>query len=104
MVHLSKTEGGTPVSMMEVQSFGIPIIATNVGGIKEIVNKDTGILLSANPEIKEITKAIEKMINISSEDYKKYQKNSYENWRENFNAEKNYTNFIKTFLKGEKIC
>ena len=93
-LHMSSTEG-LPVSMMEGQSFGIPIIATDVGGVSEIVNKKTGILLSSNPEIKEITQAIEKMINLSDEEYKEYQKNSYNNWRENFNAEKNYLKFIE---------
>lgn len=98
MVHLSKTEGGTPVSMMEVQSFGIPIIATNVGGIKEIVNEKTGILLSSNPKIDEIVNAIEKMSNLSNEKYEQYQINSYQNWKINFNAENNYLEFIKKYL------
>lgn len=93
-LHMSSTEG-LPVSMMEVQSFGIPIIATNVGGVSEIVNEKTGVLLSANPEIKEIIQAIEKMINLSDKEYKEYQKNSYDNWKENFNAEKNYLKFIE---------
>ena len=100
-LHMSSSEG-LPVSMMEVQSFGIPIIATNVGGVSEIVNEKTGILLSANPKIEEITEAIEKMINLSDKEYLEYQKNSYENWKENFNAEKNYTNFIIKNLLGEK--
>lgn len=43
-VSLSETEG-LPVSMMEAASCGIPIIATNVGGCKEIVTRDTGILI-----------------------------------------------------------
>ncbi len=98
-LHMSLTEGGTPVSMMEVQSFGIPIIATNVGGVSEIVNEKTGILLPDNPKIEEITEAIEKMINLSKEEYREYQKNSYEKWKENFNAEKNYLKFIMEIKK-----
>lgn len=98
-IHMSSTEGGTPVSMMEVQSFGIPIIATNVGGIPEIVNEKTGILLSEDPEIEEIVAAIKKMINLSDEVYEEYQKNSYENWKNNFNAEKNYLDFIEDIKK-----
>lgn len=43
-VSLSESEG-LPVSMMEAQSFGIPIIAVPVGGIPEIViNGKTGFL------------------------------------------------------------
>lgn len=93
-LHLSSSEG-LPVSMMEVQSFGIPIVATNVGGVAEIVNDKTGILLSANPEIEEIVEAIKKMINLTKEEYEEYEKNSYENWMARFNATINYNNFIK---------
>lgn len=98
-IHMSSTEGGTPVSMMEAQSFGIPIIATNVGGVAEIVNDRIGILLAANPKIEEIAEAIEKMINLDENEYNEYRKNSYKNWQENFNAEKNYKNFISEILK-----
>lgn len=97
-IHLSSTEG-LPVSMMEAQSFGIPIIATNVGGVSEIVNEKTGILLSDYPKIEEIVEAIEKMINLDESKYNEYRKNSYLNWKENFNAEKNYKNFISEILK-----
>jgi glycosyltransferase involved in cell wall biosynthesis len=47
---LSTTEG-LPVSMMEAQSYGIPVVARGVGGIPEIVREDTGVLLApeANP-------------------------------------------------------
>ncbi len=41
---VSETEG-LPVSMMEAISFGVPIMATNVGGCNEIVTNKTGILI-----------------------------------------------------------
>lgn len=93
-LHLSSSEG-LPVSMMEAQSFGIPIVATNVGGVSEIVNDKTGILLSDNPKIEEIAKAIKKIINLTNEEYKNYEKNSYKYWMKKFNATINYNNFIK---------
>jgi len=37
-VHASESEG-LPISFMEAQSYGIPIISTNVGGVSEIVNE-----------------------------------------------------------------
>src|SRR5690606_20070336 len=36
---------GVPVSMMEAQSFGVPVVATAVGGVPEIIGHDTGVLV-----------------------------------------------------------
>lgn len=98
LINLSSSEG-VPVSMMEAQSFGIPIIATDVGGVSEIVNERTGILLSTNPKIEEIVEAIEKIINLDEIKYDEYRKNSYLNWKKNFDAEKNYKRFIENIYK-----
>ena len=49
IVNVSESEGGSPVSIMEALSCGIPAIATAVGGNPEIVSEQNGILLSANP-------------------------------------------------------
>ena len=87
---------------MEVQSYGIPIISTNVGGVKEIVNEKTGILLSANPTILEIVDGIEKILNLPKDEYNKYQINSYKNWEKKFNAKKNYKDFIRELFDENK--
>ncbi|MGV9011302.1 MAG: glycosyltransferase [Flavobacteriales bacterium] len=44
-VHASFTEGGAPVALQEAASFGIPLIAADAGGVREIVMPETGILL-----------------------------------------------------------
>ena len=44
-INTSSTEG-IPVSIMEAQSFGIPVIATDTGAVKEIVVEGTGSLLT----------------------------------------------------------
>jgi glycosyltransferase involved in cell wall biosynthesis len=51
LLSLSVSEG-LPVSMMEAQSFGIPVVAVGVHGVPEIVNETTGVLLppDAGPE------------------------------------------------------
>ena len=56
-INVSSYEG-QPVSIKEAISFGIPVIATDVGGNSEIVTKENGILLFANPTPFEIAKAI----------------------------------------------
>lgn len=98
LVNVSSSEG-LPVSMMEAQSFGIPIIATNVGGVSEIVNEKTGYLLAANPDSDDILQSIENIISLSTNDYRQLQINSYKNWNCNFNAEKNYNKFVELYLK-----
>ena len=46
-VNVSSSEG-LPVSIMEAFSYGIPAIATAVGGMPEIVTEDCGVLLEAD--------------------------------------------------------
>ena len=53
------TNEGVPVSIMEAISFGIPIIATNVGGTNEIViNNITGWLVDKDKVEKELPDAL----------------------------------------------
>lgn len=55
-INVSKSEG-TPVSIMEAISCGIPVIATSVGGNPEIVSNENGILIRADPTPDEIADA-----------------------------------------------
>ena len=52
-VHASYTEGGAPVALQEAASFGIPLVAADAGGVREIVTPDSGILLpnALSPEM-----------------------------------------------------
>lgn len=88
-INLSTTEG-IPVSIMEAISFNVPVIATDVGGVSEIVNESTGILLSNNPTIKEITDAVEKIkfLELFPRAF----------WNENYNADTNYKKFTDEIL------
>lgn len=49
---------GRPVSIMEAQSCAVPVIATAVGGVPEMVTSDDGILLSPCPDPSEVAAAI----------------------------------------------
>ncbi len=48
-VHTSETEGGAPVALQEAASFGIPLLAADAGGVREIVTPATGVLLPHSP-------------------------------------------------------
>ena len=58
-VNVSSSEG-LPVSIMEAFSYGIPAIATAVGGIPEIVTDDCGVLLKPDFEPEELATLLEK--------------------------------------------
>ena len=93
----SETES-LPMSIQEAISFGIPVIATNVGGIPEIVNNQTGILIDKNFDSKKVAEQIEDFI--TSDKNKEEFRNGVRNfWKENFDAEKVYTEFSKVLTK-----
>jgi glycosyltransferase involved in cell wall biosynthesis len=54
---LSLSEG-VPVSMMEAQSFGVPIVSLDVGGVAEIVVPGTGILLPPEGTVEAVAEAL----------------------------------------------
>ncbi|HEX6753806.1 MAG TPA: glycosyltransferase [Solirubrobacterales bacterium] len=41
---LSSDNEGTPVSLIEAAAAGLPAVATDVGGVREVVGEDTGVL------------------------------------------------------------
>ena len=90
-LNVSSTEG-LPVSIMEAISFGIPIVATNVGGTSEIVIEDfTGKLLNKDFENIELADIIEKIIQWRANNkYITMRKNCREYWKKNFEAKQNY--------------
>jgi glycosyltransferase involved in cell wall biosynthesis len=96
-ISLSETEGGVPVSMQEAASFGIPLIGTRVGGIPEIVNENTGILLKPNPEPKEVAESI-KIFRQGEMNASEFREKVRQFWKANFNAEINYVNFMDEII------
>jgi len=51
---LTSSSEGVPVSIMEALSFGIPVMATAVGGVPELVSDEVGCLLPINPPANEV--------------------------------------------------
>lgn len=93
-IHLSESEGGVPVAIQEAQAYGIPVIATAAGGIPEIVNSETGILLALQPEIDEIAGAISQIVS-DTEQFDIICKNSMRHWQQHFDERKNFSSFVK---------
>lgn len=87
LINLSSSEG-IPVSIMEAISFGIPILATNVGGVSEIVNETTGVLIEDQSSPASIAKEISKCFIIPKD---RTLIRAF--WLENYSAQKNYSDF-----------
>lgn len=94
-VTLSASEGGVPVSLQEAAEAGIPMIGTNVGGIPEIINERTGVLVSGDPTIQEVVDAIELVTGPRNSEYRKAAR---EMWGSNFDAARNHEAFYKRLL------
>lgn len=92
-INVSSTEG-IPVSIMEAMSFGIPVLATNVGGTGEIVNDQNGILLPASIDAFDLANTLFNILNKRSNLTVK-KKAAFRMWQENFKAEKNYQDFVE---------
>ncbi|MEI6311832.1 MAG: glycosyltransferase [Bacteroidota bacterium] len=83
IVALSSLNEGTPVSLIEAQAAGKPIITTNVGGIKDVVlENETAFVVPSN----EVNAFAEKTLELVEND----------TLRQNFST-KGYEHVIKTF-------
>ena len=49
---------------MEALSFGIPVVATDVGGTSEIINNSVGALVDANINPQNVTNEIKRLIKL----------------------------------------
>ena len=91
---------GIPVSIMEALSFGIPTIATNVGGTKEIVfDKRNGFLLPVDFELTQLVDYIMDIYNDVSSSKCLFRHEARKSWRENYSADVNYPHFLSTYMR-----
>lgn len=93
LVLVSETEG-LPVVIMEAFSATIPVIATDVGGVSELVNENNGILLSANPNPIEVANALDNLANESYEIHLLRRENALESYTKSFDLQENTKQFI----------
>lgn len=90
---LSETEG-LPVSMMEAISGGIPLVATRVGGVPEIVRPGvSGVLLPAEFTDDEVVDALLSVWRMGDEDYAALSASARRLWEQEFRASSTYERF-----------
>lgn len=93
-INLSSSEG-IPVSIMEAISVGLPVIATNVGGTPEILNKGAGIGLDKNVEFTAFINAVNNILN----QYERYSNNALNTFEKEYNAAINYKSFFDRLIE-----
>jgi glycosyltransferase involved in cell wall biosynthesis len=90
---------GTPVSIMEALSFGIPVIATDVGATSELViDHYNGFLLKKDFANEDLCEILTYISNMSEEQYRELRYNARNYWETYYNAEKNYPDFMQSLL------
>ena len=90
-INVSESEG-TPVSIMEAMSMGIPAMGPSIGGIPELITAKSGYLLPEKPTIQEIAEGLERMLVLSKN--KNIRISAKRLIEARFSAEKNYKKFI----------
>ncbi len=98
-ISLSASEG-IPVSMMEAISYGIPLLSTDVGGCREIVNEQTGILIPLESGPVDVANTISGFRH-SEKNTVSFRKGVRQFWERNFNELTNYRKFFKRLHESE---
>ena len=95
-VNVSDTEG-IPVSIMEAISFGIPVIATDVGGTSEIViDGHNGFLLHKDFHNNDLADLFLRIAHMPRTQYESMRRNARAVWQEKCNADVNFRSFVNS--------
>lgn len=88
-VHMSASEGGVPVALQEAASFGIPLLAADAGGVREIADERCGILLPPDPAPEEVAQAMRRCSE-GSFATQAFRQGVRDRWALDFRAEDNF--------------
>ncbi len=94
-LNVSESEG-IPVSIMEALSCGIPVIATNVGGVGEIVEEGyNGFLLDKDFSDGDLYERLKDVACMADDDYQVLREHARAMWEERYNSSVNYGKFVR---------
>ncbi len=92
-VNVSLSEG-VPVSIMEALSFGVPVVATAVGGVPELVGEETGYLLARDVTAAQVAAVLGRFWAAPLAEKARLRRGSLAKWRELANADTQYEGFV----------
>lgn len=97
-IHLSSAEG-TPISIVEALNCFLPIIATSVGGVHDLVTPKNGVLLSSNPSVTDVATSLLHIHNLkTTNQLAPLQYASKEIWATHFDPSIVYPKFFSQIL------
>ncbi|MDR0782994.1 MAG: glycosyltransferase [Propionibacteriaceae bacterium] len=94
-VNVSESEGA-PVAIMEALAQGLPIVVTDVGGNRELVDLEGGMfdgLLNASPTPHEISDRIDYLLSIDEASYRRWVEASLAHWCKEWSSAINFRRF-----------
>ncbi len=95
IVNTSSSEG-LPVSLMETFACAIPAVASNVGGVSEIIDDGkNGFLFSEDSSPDEIASKVRKIISMDEQEYMAFCHAARRKYEQCFNDEVNYRQFYE---------
>jgi glycosyltransferase involved in cell wall biosynthesis len=84
---------------MEALSFGIPVLATHVGGVGELVNDSDGLLVPADIDKLRLADSLKHLISLDVVQTLELRQNARRIYEEKVMAGKNYNEFYNRLLR-----
>jgi glycosyltransferase involved in cell wall biosynthesis len=92
-----------PVSILEAFSFGVPVIATRVGGIAELLTHEkNGLLISANSGPEDLISAIKRIASLNENSYAEMSNCARQTFIDHCQAENNYNAMVYDMFQLSK--
>lgn len=94
LIYFSISEG-MPMAILESLASGTPVIASNIGGINDLINENVGCLINNESDFSEIERAIQHVFKIKKATCSDFISKNYSLTKMSENYKKVYNNFMQ---------